>query len=179
MSVQRIKEAFDSDKIYQMVGFGKVYYKSPIGYIEINSADDAIVSMYFADDDSKVQKPGSEAVKICIDELDAYFDGNLQQFSFPIKVNGTDFQRRVWNELLSIPFGETISYGELSRRIGNPAAVRAVGSANGSNPLSIVVPCHRVIGSNGKLIGYGGGLWRKKWLLDHEKTVKYGLMTLF
>ena len=126
-----------------------------------------------------MQNPQTEAEKICITELDSYFEGNLRHFTFPYKITGTDFQSKVWNELLNIPFGETISYCELSKRIKNPAAVRAVGSANGSNPLSIVVPCHRVIGSNGKLIGYGGGLWRKKWLLDHEKSVKYGLTTLF
>lgn len=156
-----------------------IYYKSPIGFIEISSAEDKIVSIFFVDQDRKVQNPRTEEEIICIDELDAYFEGNIRKFSFPVKMTGTDFQCKVWNELLNIPYGETISYGELSRRIKNPAAVRAVGSANGSNPLSIVVPCHRVIGSNGKLIGYGGGLWRKKWLLDHEKTVKYGLTSLF
>ena len=156
-----------------------IRYKSPIGFIEISSAEDKIVSIFFVDQDRKVQNPRTEAEIIFIDELDAYFEGNIRKFSFPVKMTGTDFQCKVWNELLNIPYGETISYGELSRRIKNPAAVRAVGSANGSNPLSIVVPCHRVIGSNGKLIGYGGGLWRKKWLLDHEKTVKYGLTSLF
>jgi methylated-DNA-[protein]-cysteine S-methyltransferase len=157
----------------------KSYYKSPIGNIEIGAVDDKIVSIYFVDVDGKEQNPLTETEKICISELDDYFKGKIRQFSFPIGLTGTDFQRKVWNELLNIPYGETISYGELSKRIQNPAAVRAVGSANGSNPLSIVVPCHRVIGSNGKLVGYGGGLWRKKWLLDHEKTVKYGLITLF
>jgi len=157
----------------------KTYYKSSIGTIEIGSDDDKIVSLYFIENDSKVQNPQTEAEKICIAELDAYFEGTLRQFTFPFSWSGTDFQCKVWNELLNIPYGETISYGELSKRIKNPAAVRAMGTANGSNPLSIVVPCHRVIGSNGKLIGYGGGLWRKKWLLEHEKTVKYGLTTLF
>jgi methylated-DNA-[protein]-cysteine S-methyltransferase len=162
-----------------MKNIHKIYYKSPIGNIEIGSSDDKILSIYFIEKDIQVQNPETETEKKCIDELQAYFDGNLQQFKFPVHFTGTDFQCRVWSELLKIPYGETISYGELSRWIKNPAAVRAVGSANGSNPLSIVVPCHRVIGSNGKLVGYGGGLWRKKWLLDHEKTVKYGLMTLF
>lgn len=156
-----------------------IYYKSPIGFIEISSAENKIVSIFFVDQDRTVQKPRTDVEIICIDELNAYFEGKIHQFSFPVKMNGTDFQCKVWNELLNITYGETISYGELSKRIKNPAAIRAVGSANGSNPLSIVVPCHRVIGSNGKLIGYGGGLWRKKWLLDHEKTAKYGLSTLF
>jgi methylated-DNA-[protein]-cysteine S-methyltransferase len=157
----------------------KTYYKSPIGIIEITSDDEKIVSLYFIDDEKRAQKQLTETERICINELDAYFNGNIRQFSFPFTIGGTDFQGKVWNELLNIPYGETISYGELSKRIQNPAAVRAVGSANGRNPLSIVIPCHRVIGSNGKLVGYGGGLWRKKWLLDHEKKVKYGLKTLF
>jgi methylated-DNA-[protein]-cysteine S-methyltransferase len=103
-----------------------------------------------------------------IGQLDAYFAGALTQFDIPVKLDGTEFQRRVWSELQAIPYGETISYGELARRVGSPKASRAVGLANGRNPVTIIVPCHRVIGSNGKLTGYGGGLDRKTWLLDHE-----------
>jgi methylated-DNA-[protein]-cysteine S-methyltransferase len=101
-------------------------------------------------------------------QLDEYFAGRLTRFDIPLQLVGTDFQRRVWSELQRIPYGETISYGELARRVGNPAAVRAVGLANGRNPVAIIVPCHRVIGADGSLTGYGGGLSRKAWLLEHE-----------
>jgi methylated-DNA-[protein]-cysteine S-methyltransferase len=101
--------------------------------------------------------------------LESYFEGNIKAIDeLPTENNGTDFQRDVWNELRRIPAGTTISYGQLAERIGRPSAVRAVGLANGSNPVGVVVPCHRVIGSNGKLTGYGGGLHRKEWLLRHE-----------
>jgi methylated-DNA-[protein]-cysteine S-methyltransferase len=103
-----------------------------------------------------------------VEQLKDYFAGGLTRFDVPLELAGTDFQRRVWSELQRIPYGETISYGELARRLGQPAAVRAVGLANGRNPIAIVVPCHRVIGADGSLTGYGGGLERKAWLLDHE-----------
>jgi methylated-DNA-[protein]-cysteine S-methyltransferase len=103
-----------------------------------------------------------------VGQLEAYFAGERTTFDMPLQLSGTDFQRQVWSELQRIPYGETISYGELARRLGNPAAVRAVGLANGRNPIAIVVPCHRVIGADGSLTGYGGGLERKSWLLDHE-----------
>lgn len=105
--------------------------------------------------------------QVC-DQLTAYFAGDLRDFNLSLAAAGTDFQLRVWRELVRIPFGESISYGELARRIGNPAASRAVGRANGENPISIIVPCHRVIGANGTLTGYGGGIDRKRWLLEHE-----------
>lgn len=105
-------------------------------------------------------------------QLESYFCGTRTQFDLPIAPEGTEFQRRVWTELLHIPYGDTISYGELARRIGNPAAVRAVGLANGRNPISLIVPCHRVIGANGRLTGYGGGIARKEALLTFECAVK-------
>ncbi len=101
-------------------------------------------------------------------QLEDYFAGGLTRFDVPLELIGTDFQRRVWSALQEIPYGETISYGELARWVGNPAAVRAVGLANGRNPIAIIVPCHRVIGADGSLTGYGGGLERKAWLLEHE-----------
>ena len=103
-----------------------------------------------------------------IRQLLAYFAGDLETFDLPLVPQGTPFQQKVWNELLNIPYGETISYGQLATRIGNSNASRAVGLANGSNPIPIIIPCHRVIGANGTLTGYGGGLERKKWLLEHE-----------
>jgi methylated-DNA-[protein]-cysteine S-methyltransferase len=98
----------------------------------------------------------------------------LTEFDLPLELEGSDFQRRVWNELLEIPYGETASYAELARRVGKPTAFRAVGLANGRNPVAIIVPCHRVIGSSGKLTGYGGGLPRKTWLLEHEGAYSGG-----
>jgi methylated-DNA-[protein]-cysteine S-methyltransferase len=108
--------------------------------------------------------PLPEAVR----QLREYFAGNRREFDLPLRMDGTEFQRRVWRALTEIPYGETWSYGELAKRIGNPNASRAVGLANGRNPISIVVPCHRVIGADGSLTGYGGGLQRKQWLLTHE-----------
>ena len=102
------------------------------------------------------------------EQLDAYFAGELEDFDLPLALHGTDFQLRVWDELARIPFAETISYKELALRLGDPKLVRAVGLANGRNPVSIIIPCHRVIGADGSLVGYGGGLERKRWLLDHE-----------
>ena len=104
-------------------------------------------------------------------DLDQYFAGRLKKFSTKLAFNGTPFQKNVWQALRRIPCGTTISYAELARRVGDPAAVRAVGTANGANPVAVIVPCHRVIGSNGKLTGYGGGLDRKQWLLEHEGVV--------
>lgn len=114
-------------------------------------------------------RQGGEPLNEPIRQLRAYFCGELQDFDLPLKPEGTPFQLRVWDLLTAIPFGETISYGELARRAGNPAASRAVGLANGTNPIPIVIPCHRVIGSNGKLTGYGGGLETKRWLLEFER----------
>ncbi|MEA2551949.1 MAG: methylated-DNA-[protein]-cysteine S-methyltransferase [Fimbriimonadaceae bacterium] len=105
------------------------------------------------------------------DQIDEFFAGNRHDFDLPLKPEGTEFQRTVWDELTRIPFGKTISYGELARRIGKREASRAVGLANGRNPISIIVPCHRVIGASGRLTGYGGGIDRKEWLLGHEATV--------
>jgi len=109
------------------------------------------------------------AAKACIAELKAYFEGTLKEFSVPIKLKGTGFRMRVWEALMTIPYGETISYKELAQRINQPSAIRAVGGANHHNPISIIVPCHRVIGANGTLTGYGGGLGNKEFLLNLER----------
>lgn len=105
-----------------------------------------------------------------VEQLQAYLAGEQQVFDLPLAPVGTAFQRRVWDALLEIPYGQTVSYGDIARRIGSPKACRAVGLANGQNPISIIIPCHRVIGANGKLTGYGGGLPRKEWLLNHEQA---------
>ena len=109
-----------------------------------------------------------EELKEAVLQLQDYFDGKRTTFTFPLNPSGTDFQKKVWDELLHIPFGKTCSYLDLSKKLGDVKAIRAVASANGKNPLWIVVPCHRVIGTDGSLTGYAGGLWRKKWLLEHE-----------
>ena len=106
--------------------------------------------------------------RLVAQQLSEYFAGKRQAFDLPLALHGTEFQLAVWNELLRVPYGETITYGELARRIGRPSAIRAVGAANGANPIPVIVPCHRVIGSNGTLTGYGGGIERKQWLLAHE-----------
>jgi methylated-DNA-[protein]-cysteine S-methyltransferase len=108
-------------------------------------------------------------IQECVSQIDEYFKGNLKQFSLKLQMQGTDFQKTVWQQLTKVAYGQTASYGEIAAAIGNPAASRAVGHANGRNPISIIVPCHRIIGTDGSLTGYGGGLWRKAWLLRHER----------
>jgi methylated-DNA-[protein]-cysteine S-methyltransferase len=115
-------------------------------------------------------KNNDHLLREAIRQLRAFFAGERQHFDLELNPQGTGFQQRVWRALQEIPFGETISYRELARRVGNPAASRAVGLANGSNPIAIIIPCHRVIGSNGTLTGYGGGLENKRWLLDFERS---------
>jgi methylated-DNA-[protein]-cysteine S-methyltransferase len=121
----------------------------------------------------------SEVIEKCIDQLNEYFNGKRKQFEIPIHFVGTDFQKKVWNELLKVQFGETISYLELSKRMKQESAIRAISSANGANAISILVPCHRIIGSNGDLVGYAGGLPTKKALLKHEGALNKSQLELF
>lgn len=164
------------------------FYKSPIGIIEIQAQPDAITAIFFVNSwkGKKMDEgiidfaiSGNPVIISCIQELDEYFSGERRDFTFPKNQNGTAFQKKVWTELMNIPYGRTISYLELSKRLGNPKVIRAAGTANGNNHISIVVPCHRVIGSNGDLVGYGGDLWRKQWLLEHEGKFENGVQTLF
>lgn len=164
------------------------YYNSPIGTISIKSYGDSIAEILFVnswkgqtlnEDEVDYSVPQSPVIKKCIKQLDEYFSGKRKKFDLRLTFSGSTFQRQVWNELLNIRYGKNISYLELSRRIENVKAIRAVGTANGSNKICIVVPCHRVIGSDGSLVGYGGDLWRKKWLLDHEAKVAHGVQELF
>jgi methylated-DNA-[protein]-cysteine S-methyltransferase len=146
-------------------------YQSPIGVMEINGTEDAICSIMFVEREeiiNTIQEETPIVLKECFNQIDEYFKGKRQTFTFPLTLEGTDFQQTVWKALVNIPFGVTGTYKELALRINHEKAVRAVGHANGRNQLSIVVPCHRIIGSNGKLTGYAGGLWRKEWLLRHE-----------
>lgn len=158
------------------------YYHSPVGILKISGTDDYISEVLFHD---TTQKPVGNKRNLspmliqCIEQLIQYFHGERRQFDLPINQTGTSFQKEVWNQLMSIPYGRTISYLELARRLGDHKATRAVASANGKNNVCIIVPCHRVIGANGELVGYSGGLWRKKWLLEHEMKVAYGVQTLF
>jgi methylated-DNA-[protein]-cysteine S-methyltransferase len=142
-------------------------YESPIGLIEIGGTPDGITSLFFVEE-RRSEVATNDVCDEALKQISEYFVGSRQEFDLPVTLEGTEFQRRVWQELRSIPFGQTVSYGDLARSIGKPSAVRAVGAANGDNPVSIIVPCHRVIGSDGGLTGYGGGLPRKQWLLKHE-----------
>jgi methylated-DNA-[protein]-cysteine S-methyltransferase len=146
-----------------------VYQDSPIGLLEICGEDEWITAVNFVDS-AKEEVVSSPIVQQCALQLDEFFSGNRKEFNLSLKPEGTEFQRNVWEQLVHIPFGETISYLTLAKQLGDPKATRAVGLANGKNPVSIIIPCHRVIGANGKLIGYAGGLWRKKWLLNHENS---------
>lgn len=151
----------------------KLDYKSPIGVLEILGTDEAICSIMFSEREKIVYEMQEDTPKVlvsCFNQIDEYFKGKRCDFTFPYIFNGTDFQKTVWNALTKIPYGETGSYKDIADSIGNEKAIRAVGSANGKNKLSIVIPCHRIIGSNGQLTGYAGGLWRKEWLLQHERT---------
>lgn len=146
---------------------------TPLGDIEIYGTEKFITAIVFTDENcnSEITKNFDDfpfPIQQCVAELTAYFAGELKKFSFPYTQAGTAFRQRVWQELSSLPYGETVSYLEISKRLGDVKAIRAAASANGKNNIAIVVPCHRVIGNDGSLTGYSGGLWRKKWLLAHE-----------
>ncbi|HXJ45950.1 MAG TPA: methylated-DNA--[protein]-cysteine S-methyltransferase [Candidatus Dormibacteraeota bacterium] len=155
----------------------RIYYttmESPVGTLRLVAEELGLRTVWFVRG-RKEEKPDAEwkedaafFVEV-IRQLNAYFAGELKEFEIPLLMLGTEFQKRVWKALLTIPYGETMSYGELAKKIGEPKAVRAVGAANGQNPLPIIVPCHRVIGSDGSLTGFGGGLENKKKLLELEK----------
>ncbi|MBN8640764.1 MAG: methylated-DNA--[protein]-cysteine S-methyltransferase [Flavobacteriales bacterium] len=144
-----------------------VFIPSPLGTTKI-VGDENGVSVISILQEGELSKKIPKELKEAVTQLNEYFDGKRQNFDFKINPKGTEFQQKVWQELLAIPFGKTMSYLDLSKKLGDVKAIRAVASANGKNPLWIVVPCHRVIGTDGSLTGYAGGLWRKKWLLEHE-----------
>lgn len=146
--------------------------ESPIGELLLRSDGAQLTGLFMRTQNMSTAKwqRDDAALNPVRQQLMAYFAGELKDFDLPMRGRGTAFQETVWTALRDIPYGETISYGELARRIGQPTAARAVGLANGQNPISIIVPCHRVIGANGTLTGYGGGLPRKKWLLAHEAS---------
>lgn len=145
-----------------------VFIKTPVGIAKIEGDENGVSVISILDEEIPTSAKIPKNLKQAVKELDEYFKGERHDFTFEMNPSGTDFQKSVWKELLKIPFGKTTSYMDLSKKLGDVKAIRAVASANGKNPLWIVVPCHRVIGSDGSLTGYAGGLWRKKWLLEHE-----------
>jgi methylated-DNA-[protein]-cysteine S-methyltransferase len=158
------------------------YYHSPVGLLKITGSEDYISEVTFHDTSQKSEggKKNLPPMLIqCVEQLIQYFQGERRKFELPLNQTGSHFQQEVWSELIQIPYAKTVSYLELARRTGDTKATRAVANANGKNNITIIVPCHRVIGSNRDLVGYSGGLWRKKWLLDHEAKVAYGVQTLF
>lgn len=158
------------------------YYHSPVGLLKISGTEEFISEVTFHDTSQKTagnKKHMPPMLINCVEQLIQYFNGQRRVFELPLNQAGTPFQQEVWNLLVTIPFGKTISYLDLARKTGDSKATRAVANANGRNNIAIIVPCHRVIGSNKDLVGYTGGLWRKKWLLEHEMKVAYGVQTLF
>ena len=158
------------------------YYESPVGLLKIGGTDQYIAELSFVDNREQIKhgEPGlSDVIHQCTEQLIEFFQGRRRDFNIPVHQEGTEFQKRVWGELLEIPYGKTISYMDLAKRLGDPKVIRAAASTNGKNKIAIIVPCHRVIGSDKTLIGYSGGLWRKKWLLQHEFRIEHGVQTLF
>ncbi|WP_233632677.1 methylated-DNA--[protein]-cysteine S-methyltransferase [Parapedobacter sp. ISTM3] len=171
--VKEIIRQADGNSVSLRMEPQEAFIQTPLGITAIKGSTSGLTSISISD-------PGTtptsaivpERLKPAVKQLQEYFDGKRTTFDLPLNFKGTDFQRRVWQALLDIPFGKTCSYLELARRLGDVKAIRAVAAANGQNPFWIVVPCHRIIGSDGSLIGYAGGLWRKKWLLEHESPYK-------
>lgn len=145
---------------------------TPLGPAKLVGDGDGLQSVTVLNDESPASDDFPEVLSECKSQLEEYFSGERKQFSLKLNPQGTDFQKSVWNELNEIPYGQTISYLDLSKRIGNTKSIRAVAAANGKNPIWIIIPCHRVIGSDGSLVGYAGGLSRKAWLLNHEQPNK-------
>ena len=148
------------------------YYKTPIGTAKIIGNKNGIQAVSVLDEDIETSSEVPECLQDCVKQLEDYFKGKRNSFDLKLNPKGTIFQKKVWDELLNIPFNTTRTYLEQSKSLGDLKAIRAVASANGKNPIWIIIPCHRVIGSDGSLTGYAGGIWRKKWLLAHENPVK-------
>jgi len=159
------------------------YYHSPVGALRISCTETYLHEVHFEKSDIDILAlPDSDhhdLLQQTVEQLIEYFNGARRTFNLPLQQKGTDFQQSVWNKLLEIPFGKTISYMDLAKRLGDPKVIRAAASTNGKNNIAIIVPCHRVIGSGRDLVGYAGGLWRKKWLLEHEMKIAHGVQTLF
>ena len=146
------------------------YYESPIGLLEIKGGPAGVSAVGFVEARAARAGRGArpDAVEACLRQIDEYFRGGRRSFTVKLDLRGTDFQKKVWRALRAVRFGRTASYGDIAAAVGRPGAARAVGGANHANPVAIVVPCHRIVGSDGRLTGYGAGVWRKDWLLRHE-----------
>ncbi|MCH7784156.1 MAG: methylated-DNA--[protein]-cysteine S-methyltransferase [Bacteroidetes bacterium] len=149
-----------------------IYLNTPVGTLEIKGDIDGLAFVNFIDPEESESKIISESLQNTVQQLSEYFEGNRINFKLKLNPEGTFFQKKVWQQIKDIPFGKTASYQDIANQLGDPKAIRAAASANGKNPIAIIIPCHRVIGSDGSLIGYAGGLHRKKWLLEHENPVK-------
>lgn len=154
----------------------RTYYHSDIGWLEIVGTEESILGVEFVEAPGSGEGPATEGaevpaiLRVCAQQLEEYFKGERQTFSLNLAPPGTPFQQEVWRALETIPYGETRSYAQMAQQLGRPKAYRAVGHANGQNKIAIILPCHRVVGHDGRLTGYGGGLWRKAWLLQHEQN---------
>jgi methylated-DNA-[protein]-cysteine S-methyltransferase len=152
------------------------YLSSKLGVLEVKGDETGLASVGFLDD---FEIPSSEMpseLKIAVKQLNEYFEGKRTHFDLKLNPEGSEFQKKVWQQLQKIPFGKTISYQQVANQLGDPKVIRAAASANGKNPIAVIIPCHRVIGSDGSLTGYAGGLHRKKWLLEHESPSKQGVL---
>jgi methylated-DNA-[protein]-cysteine S-methyltransferase len=161
-----------------------LYLNSPLGTIRISGTSQAINEVHFLDDAEiqqadNIERPAFDLIVECSRQLLEYFKGNLKQFDIRVDQHGTGFQQKVWQQLSVIRYGDTVSYLALARQLGDQKVIRAAAAANGRNNVAIIIPCHRVIGTSGDLVGYAGGLWRKKWLIEHEKKFAHGVRTLF
>ena len=149
------------------------YFLSPVGYLRLEADNDGLQSLLLNSppaDELAVLAPSHPVLVFAHQQLQEYFSGSRYDFTVPLAMTGTEFQLAAWHALQTIPYGKTVSYKAIAEQIGRPKAMRAVGMANNRNPIAIIVPCHRVIGANGQLVGYGGGLGMKQWLLEHEKS---------
>jgi len=152
----------------------KGYYQSPIGLIEIISDEDSITALSFVEEASDAHAAvAPDVLQTALQQIEEYFQGKRREFQLSLGARGTGFQEQVWKQLREVPYGETACYGDIAAKIGNAKASRAVGGANNKNKIAIITPCHRIVGADGSLTGYAGGLWRKEWLLQHEKANKY------
>ncbi|HPZ88085.1 MAG TPA: methylated-DNA--[protein]-cysteine S-methyltransferase [Flavihumibacter sp.] len=160
------------------------YYSSPVGLLRLRATVSYLCELHFCDAEetaaADLQQPLRNPILLeTVNQLMAYFSGQRRVFDIPVAQSGTPFQQSVWSALLDIPFGKTISYLDLAKKLGDPKCIRAAANTNGKNNIAIIVPCHRVIGSNGSLVGFAGGIPKKKWLLAHERKWALGVQTLF
>ena len=160
------------------MNFNCEYFDTPLGVMRVSASDKGITETAFVDttdsSDAANAEHGNHLTSAAVNQPKEYFRGERRTFDLPLAAGGTAFRQQVWQALMTVPYGETCSYAAIAQKIGNPKAVRAVGTSNGANPIAIIVPCHRVIGANGKLTGYAGGLDRKRWLLAHEQQSDTG-----